>query len=230
MSGRPNPGPVQLDLFAEPTTAANSAGRPAAASVPAPKPPVPPRFGARRARIADKIEREAACEPSAAIGWHPTTTRCRQWRALRWVLRDDGERPLSARAVPGSRRRTGDHDVDRGVGMSARKAVRLFVESYLRRLTLLGGAEVLAAALPTTADRMVADGRAETAHVGPERWALTAEPDGRVVLTWPDSQCEALDLPPRRSAGGPGVASAGGDRPACSSLGGGLGTHSPVPR
>ena len=43
MSGRPNPGPVQLDLFAEPPTRANSAGRRAAASVPAPKPPVPPR-------------------------------------------------------------------------------------------------------------------------------------------------------------------------------------------
>ena len=37
--------------------------------------------------------------------------------------------------------------------MNARKAVRLFVESYLRRLALLGDAEVLAAALPTTADR-----------------------------------------------------------------------------
>ena len=33
-------------------------------------------------------------------------------RALRWVLRDDGDRPLSAEQLPGGRRRTGDHDVE----------------------------------------------------------------------------------------------------------------------
>ena len=50
--------------------------------------------------------------------------------------------------------------------------------AYLRRLAHLGGAEALAAALPTTADAMVADGLAPRRHVGAECWALTAEADG----------------------------------------------------
>ena len=80
--------------------------------------------------------------------------------------------------------------------MTEREAVRTFALAYLRRLAHLGGAEALAAALPTTADAMVADGLAPRRHVGAECWALTVEADGRVVLTWPDGAGERLDLPP----------------------------------
>jgi len=83
--------------------------------------------------------------------------------------------------------------------VSEREAARAFVTAYLRRLVHLGGADALAAALPTSADAMVADGLAESAHVGPECWALTAE-HGRVVLTWPDGHAEPLDLPAVPSA------------------------------
>ena len=63
--------------------------------------------------------------------------------------------------------------------MTEREAARTFGLAYLRRLAHLGGAEALAAALPTTADAMVADGLAPRRHVGAECWALTAEADGR---------------------------------------------------
>ena len=72
--------------------------------------------------------------------------------------------------------------------MTEREAARTFALAYLRRLAHLGGAEALAAALPTTADAMVADGLAPRRHGGAECWALTAEADGRVVLTWPDGR------------------------------------------
>jgi len=78
--------------------------------------------------------------------------------------------------------------------VTEREAHRAFIVDYLRRLAHQGGAEAVAAVLPMSADSMVADGLAESADVGPECWALTAE-HGRVVLTWPDGQAEHLELP-----------------------------------